>query len=84
MGTVGAEKVRKFLANHTQKDLAERISRRLGRKVYQATVSAYALGKFIPRGPIMVALREIVGADFDDWERAVKQKVKPLRKTKAA
>ncbi len=67
MGTVGAQKVRVYLANHTQEELARELGARLNRKVHQATVSAYACGRFVPRGQAMVALRAVVGAELEDW-----------------
>lgn len=69
--TRGAEHVRQWTEDHSQAELAERVSRRLGRKVHQPTVSAWALGKNQPSGVAMVALHEEIGTELGWWLEAM-------------
>lgn len=50
--------------------VAERLSRRLGRRVHQSTVSHYASGAYTPRGPMMVAIQVEFGVPLSAWTEA--------------
>lgn len=62
--------LRRWCEQNTQQELADKLSRRIGKRVHQATVSGWSRGSYAPSGPIMVALREELGIEFGWWLEA--------------
>lgn len=53
--------------DNTQKALAERLSRRVGRAVSQSTVSQIARGRQQPRADLIAAFRVELGIEVEAW-----------------
>ncbi len=72
-----SEFVRSWLQDHTQQGLADVISRRVGRKVCQSTISAIKRGEATPRGDIISALHAELQIEVDWWSEFVAVAVEP-------
>lgn len=67
--THGADLLTEALETRRQVDVAAALSRRLGRTIYQATISSWASGRNVPRGVAIVALQEELGIPFVAWSQ---------------
>ncbi len=65
--TRASELIRAWLRDHTQQELADVISERVGRPIAQSTISAIKRGEATPRGDIMSALHAELCIDIGWW-----------------
>lgn len=65
--TRGSQLLTKVLQDTRQEAVAEAISRALGRKIHQSSVSSWATWRHMPQGQAMVAMQRLYGIPVDSW-----------------
>lgn len=69
--TEGSEAVRRHAEKVSQKEIAERVSALLGRKISQSLISRCASGQTLPTGDVVAALHVLRIARASQWLKRV-------------
>ena len=76
MTSRGAAKLRAWVVAHTQAALAEALTKRLGKRIHQGTISAWTIGRNVPRATTLAAIEAATGGAVRvaDWTRESRAK----------